>query len=159
MAAESIKSPGGRVQDLWNFALELYAKPGVEQACLQLQETDRDVCLLLTGAWLQHRGVRCLEERLRALTEVTAPWQREVISPLRQTRRDWRTAAGEDTDLAVLREQIKKLELQAERVLLERLQKLAGTWPGETDGEEWLIRLAGYDSAALQVLRDAVNLP
>ena len=48
------------MQDLWNFALELYAREGVEQACLELQETGSDVCLLLTGAWLQRRGVRCL---------------------------------------------------------------------------------------------------
>ncbi|CDM38827.1 hypothetical protein PPSAL_0210 [Ectopseudomonas oleovorans] len=48
------------MQDLWNFALELYARAGVEQACLELQDTGSDVCLLLTGAWLQRRGVRCL---------------------------------------------------------------------------------------------------
>lgn len=147
------------MQDLWNFALELYARPGVEQACLELQDAGSDVCLLLTGAWLQQRGVRCLEERLRALTEVAAPWQREVISPLRQTRRHWRTAAGEDAELAALREQIKKLELQAERVLLERLQALAESWPGEAGRDDWLIRLAENDSAALQVLRGAVNPP
>ena len=78
------------MQDLWNFALELYARPGVEQACLELQDAGCDVCLLLTAAWLQGRGVRCLDERLRALTELAGPWQREVVSPLRQTRRHWR---------------------------------------------------------------------
>jgi uncharacterized protein (TIGR02444 family) len=147
------------VQDLWNFALELYAKPGVEKACLELQDAGNDVCLLLTGAWLQQRGVRCLDERLRALTAVAGPWQREVISPLRQTRRGWRTAAQEDAELAALREQIKKLELQAERVLLERLQTLAESWPCEAGEEDWLIRLAENDSAALQVLRGAIHLP
>lgn len=146
------------MQDLWNFALKLYAKPGVEQACLELQDAGNDVCLLLTGAWLQQRGVRCQEEHLRALREVAAPWQCAVISPLRQTRRNWRTAAAGDSELATLREQIKKLELQAERVLLERLQALAERWPSEAGEEEWLSRLTDNDSAALQVLRGAVNL-
>jgi len=90
---------------------------------------------------------------------VAGPWQREVISPLRQTRRDWRAAAGQDTELAALREQVKKLELQAERVFFERLQALAEGWPAEASEDDWLIRLAGNDSAALQVLRDAVNQP
>ena len=49
--------------------------------------------------------------------------------------------------------------LQAERVLLERLQTLAESWPGEAGEEDWLIRLAKNDSAALQVLRGAVRLP
>ena len=147
------------MQELWNFALELYAKPGVEQACLELQEAGSDVCLLLAGAWLERRGVRCLDERLHALTAVANPWQREVIAPLRRTRRDWRTAAKGDAELTTLREQIKKLELQAERVLLERLQVLAESWPNEASGDGWLIRLANNDSAALQVLRGAVRLP
>lgn len=147
------------MQDLWNFALELYARPGVEQACLHLQEAGSDVCLLLAGAWLQQRSVRCHEERLHALMDVADPWQREVIAPLRRTRRDWRTTAQRDTELATLREQIKKLELQAERVLLERLQVLAESWPSEAGGDDWLIRLAKDDCAALQVLRDAVRLP
>lgn len=147
------------MQDLWNFALELYARNGVEQACLELQDSGGDVCLLLTGAWLQQRGVRCLDERLHAMQELAGPWQREVISPLRQTRRDWRSTANQDAELAALREQIKKLELQAERVLLERLQALAGGWPGESVDDDWLGRLGGGNGTALQVLRGAVSSP
>jgi len=78
---------------------------------------------------------------------------------LRRTRRDWHTAAKGDAELTTLREQIKKLELQAERVLLERLQVLAESWPSEASGDGWLIRLANNDSAALQVLRGAIRLP
>jgi uncharacterized protein (TIGR02444 family) len=147
------------VQDLWNFALELYARAGVEQACLELQEAGNDVCLLLTGAWLQRRGVRCLDERLQALQALAGPWQREVVTPLRQTRRNWRTAATQDAALTALREQIKTVELQAERVLLGRLQALAENWPDEAGDNDWLVRLAEGSSAALQVLRGAVEPP
>ncbi|VXC84756.1 conserved hypothetical protein [Pseudomonas sp. 8Z] len=145
------------MQDLWNFALELYARPGVEQACLELQDAGVDVCLLLTGAWLQRRGCRCEAHRLDALRTLTAPWQREVVTPLRQLRQHWRADALQDSDWTTLREQVKKLELQAERVLLERLQTLAESWPDGESEDDWLLALAGQDSAALQVLRGAVD--
>lgn len=145
------------MQDLWNFALELYARPGVEQACLQLQDAGGDVCLLLTGAWLQRRGVLSKESRLRELRDLADPWQREMVMPLRQLRQHWRNAAQQDADWATLREQLKKLELQAERVLLERLQALAENWPDGEAEDDWLSALAGQESAALQVLRGAIR--
>ena len=77
--------------------------------------------------------------------------------PLRQLRQHWRSAAQQDADWATLREQLKKLELQAERVLLERLQALAENWPDGEAEDDWLSALAGQDSAALQVLRGAIR--
>ncbi|MFI8746124.1 TIGR02444 family protein [Pseudomonas sp. NPDC077186] len=145
------------MQDLWNFAVRLYARPGVEDACLQLQEGGGDVCLLLAGAWLQRRGVPCREPYLKALQALAEPWQREVVAPLRQLRRDWRTTAAADAELATLRERIKTLELEAERLLLQRIETLAQNWPSEDGEDDWLSRLAGDDSAALQVLRGAAD--
>lgn len=146
------------MQDLWNFALALYARPAVEQACLQLQEAGNDVCLLLTGAWLQQRGVACDANRLTALRELAEPWQRDVVTPLRQVRRDWRAAAAQDAELEALRAQVKTLELGAERVLLQRLQGLADNWPGESGEHDWLTHLARGNSAALELLRGASRL-
>lgn len=146
------------MQDLWNFAVRLYARPGVEDACLSLQDGGGDVCLLLTGAWLQRRGVPCREAYLEALQALAEPWQREVVTPLRQLRRDWRTAAATDAELATLRERIKQLELEAEHLLLQRIETLAQNWPSEDGDGDWLSRLAGGDSAALQVLRGAAEI-
>ncbi|MBO4970761.1 MAG: TIGR02444 family protein, partial [Pseudomonas sp.] len=53
--------------DLWNYCLNLYARPGVEQACLHLQDQGLDVCVLLCAAWLEARGVACDEVRLGQL--------------------------------------------------------------------------------------------
>ncbi|MGQ7960445.1 TIGR02444 family protein [Pseudomonas sp. SP16.1] len=145
------------MQDLWNFAVRLYARPGVEAACLSLQDAGGDVCLLLAGAWLQRRGVPCREPYIGALLALAEPWQREIVAPLRQLRRDWRSAAAADGELATLREGIRKLELEAERLLLQRIETLTADWPSEHRDEDWLGRLAGDDSAALQVLRDAAN--
>ncbi|MGO3984923.1 TIGR02444 family protein [Pseudomonas sp. SAS7] len=129
--------------DLWNYALALYAKPGVEAACLELQAQGGDVCLLLCASWLQAHTVAVLDERVQALHEVAEPWQREVVAPLRSLRQQWRTCAAGDTQLAALREQVKGLELQAERTLLERLQERSQKWPagsGEPT-DDWLARL------------------
>lgn len=147
--------------DLWNHALALYARPGVEGACLALQALGGDVCLLLCGTWLQVRQVAPNEQRIQALQALTSPWQRDVVTPLRTLRRQWREQALADPNLSVLREQVKNLELQAERTLLERLEALAREWPTEqNETEDWLARLApdqARDHDALHTLRAAAR--
>ncbi|MHC5789845.1 TIGR02444 family protein, partial [Pseudomonas idahonensis] len=126
--------------DLWNFSLTIYALPGVQEACLQLQDEGANVCLLLCGAWLGQRGVRCDSQRLEQLKELAAPWHRDVVQPLRDLRIGWRDAAREDLELSALREQVKTLELEAERQLLLRLQERVREWP-EVQAkslEDWL---------------------
>ncbi|HDS1059596.1 MULTISPECIES: TIGR02444 family protein [Pseudomonas] len=130
--------------DLWNYALTLYARPGVEAACLELQALGGDVCLLLCATWLQARGVAVLSERAQALQELAEPWQRDVVAPLRSLRQQWRATASGDTQLAALREQVKGLELRAEKALLERLQERSQQWPvgSHEPSDDWLARLA-----------------
>ena len=145
--------------DLWSFALSTYARPGVEAACLQLQEQGADVCLLLCGAWLEQRGVALEPERMQALQQLARPWRVDVIEPLRQVRVQWRALAQQDEQLAALRERVKALELDAERELLARLEALAQGWPTDVKGQQqWLEGLAAEDAAnldhdALQLLR------
>ncbi|WPN98113.1 TIGR02444 family protein [Pseudomonas sp. MUP55] len=149
--------------DLWSFALSTYARPGVEAACLRLQEQGADVCLLLCGAWLEQRGVARLPERVVALQQLARPWRMDVVEPLREIRRQWRVIAQQDVQLAALREQLKTMELQAERTLLTRLEALAQTWPtNEVTGQyEWLEGLTSetvdLDHDALQQLRVVVT--
>ena len=137
--------------DLWSFALTTYARPGVEAACLRLQEQGADVCLLLCGAWLEQRAVAVTTERLQALRQIARPWRTQVIEPLRRVRTQWRGMAQQDEDLAGLRERVKALELDAERQLLARLEALAQSWPaGDTmDPQLWLEGLAAEDAANL----------
>jgi len=145
--------------DLWSFALSTYARPGVEAACLRLQEQGADVCLLLCGAWLEQRGVALEPERMRTLQQLARPWQAQVIEPLRQLRVQWRAKAQQDEQLATLRERVKALELDAERQLLTRLEELTQAWPKvEMTQPRWLEGLAAEDAAnldhdALQQLR------
>ena len=145
--------------DLWSFALSTYARPGVEAACLRLQEQGADVCLLLCGAWLEQRGVAYKPERVQALQQIAQPWRVQVVEPLRQMRVQWRALAQQDAQLASLRERDKTLELEAERTLLTRLEARAQAWPiNEVVGQnEWLEGLAteaaNLDHDALLQLR------
>ena len=145
--------------DLWSFAQTLYAYPAVAKACLRLQANGADVCLLLTALWLEQRQVACTETRSTELQVLARHWQHEVVKPLRQLRLNWRTAAQQDQQLALLREQVKSLELQAEQTLLLRLEQTSHEWPAETAGE-WLISLAGIagrdNRDALEQLHTAV---
>ncbi|MDH0288843.1 TIGR02444 family protein [Pseudomonas sp. GD04087] len=140
--------------DVWSYALKLYARPGVEAVCLALQEDGTDVCLLLGAAWLGSAGAAFSEPRMNELKVIAMNWRDEVIVPLRSLRRNWRDAANRDADLAALRERLKRLELDAEKVLLERLQDAAKNWPrGEAeDLVRWLDAAAG-DAGGLR--RDA----
>ncbi|MBC3269210.1 TIGR02444 family protein [Pseudomonas sp. SWRI81] len=148
--------------DLWSFALNVYARPGVENACLQLQTAGANVCLLLCGLWLEHRGVACDEQRVRQLQALTEPWDRDVVQPLRAVRLQWKAAALEDALLQGMREQIKSLELEAERALLSRLEGMAQGWARNASGSvTWIEGLAGAAASpnrdALQVLRVAAT--
>ncbi|AXM97494.1 TIGR02444 family protein [Pseudomonas plecoglossicida] len=146
--------------DLWNHALALYARPGVETSCMQLQALGADVCLLLCATWLQARGVEPSPARAQALRALADPWQQQVVQPLRALRQAWRTPAQQDAQLTALREQLKGLELQAEKTLLQRLQACALQWPSQASASsgDWLAWMApdqalGHD--ALEQLRVA----
>ncbi len=143
--------------DLWDFAQRLYARPGVESACLHLQELGADVCLLLCGAWLERHGVACTSAHLTQLQAIARTWQETVISPLRQLRQNWRAAAQQQAPLAALRQRLQGLELDAEQQLLLALQACVQDWAGDAQSTTpaWLETLAGAIATpdALQLLR------
>lgn len=142
--------------DLWSFSLTTYARPGVEDACLALQASGANVCLLLCAGWLGQRGVECTALRLQHLQQVAGPWSTQVVEPLRRLRTHWKTAAERDADIATLRSNVKALELEAERQLLLRLQMTAQEWPvGQAqDLAAWLEGLA---ASAANLNRDALH--
>ena len=65
---------------LWDFSLETYRRPGVEEACWKLQdELGADVNMLFYCCW---RGEFVAGE-MGALLAVLAPWQDGVVCGLR----------------------------------------------------------------------------
>jgi uncharacterized protein (TIGR02444 family) len=143
--------------DLWQYAQAIYKQPGVEAACLRLQDQGADVCLLLCACWLQQRQVVIQPQHLIELKQLAGAWQTRVVQPLRSLRQQWRGESQLDSALRGLREQLKTLELQAERELLQRLEHQSRDWPGGSGAANWLDALAPMqaDRDALQCLRAA----
>lgn len=129
--------------NLWSFALNLYAKPGIETLCLEAQAQGADVCLLLCAAWLQQQQKPYNKQLHQALVHSAQHWQEHVIRPLRTLRIQWRTQAQQDPALSPLREQLKTLELAAEKALLNQLEAQCEQWlQPMTEGKgNWLERL------------------
>ena len=110
---------------LWDFALSLYARPGVEAACLTLQDDhDQSVPLLLWRLWA--RGRRVDASTLGSAVALARDWDQRVVAPLRTVRRGLAAPAPPIADAArlSLRETVKASELAAERLLLESLETL-----------------------------------
>ena len=107
----------------WDFSLALYTRPGVEAACLDLQETHRlDVNLVLLAAWLAQDG-RCLAPPLAArMRELGDGYQARVMQPLREARRALK-AHDPGADLDPLRADCRRALLAVE-LDLERLEQL-----------------------------------
>ncbi|XUO82665.1 TIGR02444 family protein [Halomonas sp. KM007] len=151
-------------RSLWDFALAFYAQPGVEQACLTLQDAaDVDVCELLLHGWLYCHGLQARREALADISRERAHWQGQFTEPLRHLRRELKRQAAEDEAIDALRKTIKTAELQAERVNLQRWQqwaqapkhvsqRLEEVVDSQQDGSFWLqnrLFLANVDSASL----------
>ncbi|TDV96559.1 uncharacterized protein (TIGR02444 family) [Halomonas alkaliantarctica] len=118
---------------LWDFALALYAEPGVEAACLTLQEkAGLDVCEVLFHCWLYSCGLEAMPKAVARQREQRRLWQCHVTEILRGLRRDLKASAAESESIAALRETIKRAELMAERENLQRWQ----AWVWEASGEE-----------------------
>ena len=97
---------------LWEFSLHAYAREGVAESCLALQdEFGMDVNLLLYAAWLATAGRSLSMAHLLALQALVAPWRGRVVSPLRSLRQQWRDYPA----VSAIRDEIKRLELLAER--------------------------------------------
>lgn len=104
------------------FAKSLYARFGVREACLYLQdEAGCDVILVLTAAWLGAQGRRLELPEWRALERKVAPWRESVVEPLRSVRRHLKGQSG-DPSVRRLRERIKGAEVEAELHSLQWLE-------------------------------------
>lgn len=104
--------------ELWPWAVAAYARPGVADACLQLQdEQGQNVPLLLWALWSAETGAR---PDLSAGARIAHVWEEAAVAPLRRIRRGLKAPAPPltDTDREAVREGVKALELDAERRVL-----------------------------------------
>lgn len=112
----------------WDWALAAYAKDGVPEACLILQDHfEQNVPLLLWGAWNAATGRRPDEETVEAACDMARAYDRVVVSALREVRRTLKNPVPdiETEHREALRRQVKALELDAERRLMLELETLS----------------------------------
>ena len=109
----------------WDFSLRFYRLPGVEEALIALQDQGgHDVNLILYALWHGWSGRGAIGERERAAAESAAgPIREQIAAPLRALRRHLK--ADPDPAVQALRERVKALELEAERIAQSRLAALA----------------------------------
>jgi len=118
----------------WRFSLRIYRAPGVQEACLALQEDcGADVNLLLLCGWVGQDGRALDKRRLRQAMACVGRWQSDVIAPVRQARRAIKRNPPTDNEVAqALRKQILALELELEYVEQSMLADLTAQWPAPT---------------------------
>lgn len=112
--------------EFWRFSLDRYARPGVAEACLELQDrAGADVNLLMLALWLGSLGRRLNPAEGARLAGLAADWQEPIIAPLRAVRRRLKERAGLPWGeaLTTWRGRVAEAELafeQVEQLLLER---------------------------------------
>jgi uncharacterized protein (TIGR02444 family) len=116
----------------WDWALKAYDRPGVAQACLDLQD-DHGQCTpyLLWAAWAAQGGFELNDVILGRGADLARRWEPAIITPIRTVRRELKLAFDGVTDgvREALRTQVKALELAAEQTLMQSLEALTPKGP------------------------------
>jgi uncharacterized protein (TIGR02444 family) len=117
---------GGRGRDeaagaaFWRFSLAFYARPGVAEALIALQDrAGRDVNLMLFALWLGATRGYAIDATEWAAAEAAVAPLTAVAAELRDRRQQLKGTA--DGALQALRRRILVLELAAERRVQHRL--------------------------------------
>jgi uncharacterized protein (TIGR02444 family) len=123
--------------DSWAFAFDIYARPGVADACLKLQgEAGVDVMMFLFIAFaaVQLR-ILLTPAEISELDEVCRPWREQIVWPLRAIRSRLKKGPlpAPSHEREQFRSKIKVAEVEAERLqnqlLAEHLAKLMADRP------------------------------
>jgi uncharacterized protein (TIGR02444 family) len=112
----------------WRFSLGFYRRPGVADACVALQDgCGVDVNVLLFFLWLA-MARRCIPPAAATVVcAKVAPWQDDVVVPLRALRRRLKDGSSlvERGAAEWFRTRIKAVELESERLQQEAMFALA----------------------------------
>ena len=112
----------------WDWAIEVHGREGVDGALNALQD-DHGQCVayLLWAAWAAHEGRVLPPEILAQGAALARHWEAAATGPLRAARRNLKAPAPPIPEEArgALREQVRKAEFAAERLLMDTLEGLA----------------------------------
>jgi uncharacterized protein (TIGR02444 family) len=134
----------------WRFSLNFYGLPHVASACLALQdEAGVDVNLLLFLLFLADQGRAVTQDDVARLDRAVAPWRSDVVEPLRALRRRLKAGIGDTPPPSSegLRNMVKKVELEAERLEQARLEsELSATGQPAPRDEAAKVNLLAYSA-------------
>src|ERR1700733_5099731 len=101
----------GAAESFWRFSLMVYARAGVAEALISLQDRGgHNVNLILFGLWLAVCDGRRLDAAMLARAKTAlAPVERKVVAPLRALRRALK--GDSDADIEEMRRRVLALEL------------------------------------------------
>jgi uncharacterized protein (TIGR02444 family) len=113
----------GASSAFWDFSLRIYALPGIQDECLQLQERHgTNVNLLLFCAFCGARfGAKLSAEDVAEASSRVDAWHAEVTKSLRMARTSAKRFKPDDSSpvssqIGRLRQAVKRLELAAEQI-------------------------------------------
>ncbi|HEY4133821.1 MAG TPA: TIGR02444 family protein [Alphaproteobacteria bacterium] len=109
----------------WDFALDVYRRPGVSDACLRLQEPYHlDVNLLLFCGWVGAFGQgRLSDDEIARCRDAVAAWHDNVVRSLRAVRRILKGGIELPAELQPLSDELRK-QLQAREIDAEHMEQL-----------------------------------
>ncbi len=107
----------------WDWALAVYDRPGVPELCLSLQDDHGQQTAFLLWAAFSAPS----DGDLSRGAELARHWDLEILGPIRQSRRSLKRPLPPVDDQArlALGEDFKRVELSAERLLMETLEAMA----------------------------------
>jgi uncharacterized protein (TIGR02444 family) len=137
----------------WRFSIRFYAMPGVAPACIELQDrAGVDVNVLFFLLWTATQNRALPEQDVAAVERAIGPWRDMAVVPLRNVRRALKTPPPAMTAAAAesLRNRVKSVELEAERLQQEALYRLAQSsrlgYDASTPLEAARASIAGYQA-------------
>jgi uncharacterized protein (TIGR02444 family) len=125
MAEVPISEAKKQASPFWRFSLRIY--PAVADTCLELQDRfGIDVNVLLFLLFAAHNGRKVDAAEVRGIISSVASWNESVVVPLRSVRRFLRSPPEviEQDATAALRQHVKQVELEAERLQQEGLYRI-----------------------------------
>jgi uncharacterized protein (TIGR02444 family) len=106
---------------LWEFSNRVYRLEGVPDACLTLQDRHGvDVNMMLFCCWTGATIGVVSDATMSEALGYSSLWAENVVRPLRRVRRWLKSDHGESE----LRDEVKRVELDAERVQQDALEAI-----------------------------------
>ncbi len=128
MASTPAAAPPQHESAFWQFSLAFYARPQVADACLELQDcAGIDVNVMLYLLFLATQNRELSSDDVARIDATIAGWREQVVLPLRNVRRALKPGIPpcDRTDTDELRSAVKRIELDAERIEQETIERLA----------------------------------